>query len=125
MSLRRMPLVLAALAVMPLFAAEKPKSAPASPAPASGVRLNDASIAALKARSIGPAIMGGRVSDIALDPNNPFTFYVGLGTGGIMKTTNNGGSFSAVFEKEAVAAIGALAVSPADSKVVWAGTGEA
>ena len=40
----------------------------------------------LKARSIGPAVMGGRVADVALDPKDPFTFYVALGTGGLMKT---------------------------------------
>ena len=78
-----------------------------------------------KARSIGPAIMGGRVSEIALDPSDPFTFYVALGTGGLMKTSDNGVTLSAVFEKEAVASVGAVAVSPANPKVVWIGTGEA
>ncbi len=79
----------------------------------------------LKARSIGPAIMGGRVSDVALDPQDPFIFYVALGTGGVMKTSDNGGSFSGIFEKESVAAIGAIAVAPSNSKYVWVGTGEA
>ena len=87
--------------------------------------LSENALAALKARSIGPAVMGGRVSTIALDPTDPATFYVGLGTGGIMKSTNAGASFSAIFEKEAVAAIGAIAVAPSDAKVVWVGTGEA
>jgi photosystem II stability/assembly factor-like uncharacterized protein len=79
----------------------------------------------LKARSIGPAIMGGRVSCIALDPEDGATFYVGLGTGGIMKTGDNGATFSGIFEKEAVAAIGAIAIAPSNAKQVWAGTGEA
>ena len=78
-----------------------------------------------KARSIGPATMGGRVSSIALDPDDIYTFYVGLGTGGVMKTSNNGATFDAVFEKEAVAAIGAIAVAPGNPRHVWAGTGEA
>ena len=42
-----------------------------------------------------------------------------------MKTTDNGGTFQGVFEKQAVAAIGAVAVAPSDPKVVWVGTGEA
>ena len=42
-----------------------------------------------------------------------------------MKTTDNGSSFDPVFEKEAVASIGAVAVSASDPKVVWVGTGEA
>jgi hypothetical protein len=54
---------------------------------------------AYKARSIGPAMMGGRVAAIAFDPTNPWTYYVGLGTGGIMKTTDNGQAFKAIFEK--------------------------
>ena len=79
----------------------------------------------LKARAIGPAVMGGRVSDIALDPQDPYTYYVALGTGGVMKTADNGGSWEPVFEKERVAAVGAVAVAPSDPKVVWVGTGEA
>ena len=79
----------------------------------------------LKARSIGPAIMSGRVSTIALDPDELFTFYVGLGTGGVMRTKDNGATYEAIFEKEAVAAIGAIAVSPSNAKQVWVGTGEA
>ncbi|HEX8243980.1 MAG TPA: hypothetical protein VF541_10805, partial [Longimicrobium sp.] len=82
-------------------------------------------VPALRARSIGPAVMGGRVSDVEYDPSDPFTFYVGLGTGGVMKTTDNGATWSGIFEKERVAAIGDIAVSPSDPKVVWVGTGEA
>ena len=67
---------------------------------------------ALKARSIGPAVMGGRVADIALDPQNPYVFYVGLGTGGLMKTSDNGGTFQGMFEQQPVASIGAVAVAP-------------
>src|SRR5574341_1796793 len=111
----------------------KPKSKEAPPAAASAAALAAPAEPALdavllknlKARSIGPAVMGGRVSDIAFDPNDPSTFYVALGTGGVMKTTNNGITFDGIFEKEAVAAIGAVAVAPSDSKVIWVGTGEA
>ncbi|HKP76642.1 MAG TPA: hypothetical protein VJT67_14025 [Longimicrobiaceae bacterium] len=80
---------------------------------------------ALHARSIGPAIMGGRVSDVEIDPTDPFTFYVALGTGGVMKTTDNGVTWSGIFEKEHVAAVGDVAIAPSDAKVVWVGTGEA
>src|SRR5688572_6064799 len=88
----------------------KPK-AKASPQPAAaaspmaGPALEALAFKALKARSIGPAVMGGRVSDISMDPRDPYTFYVALGTGGLMKTADNGGSFDGVFEKEAVAAV--------------------
>jgi hypothetical protein len=66
----------------------------------------------LRARAIGPAIMGGRVAALALDPMNPYTFYVWLGTGGGMKTTDNGQRFTALFQKQPVAAIGAISVAP-------------
>ncbi len=79
----------------------------------------------LSLRPIGPANMGGRVSDLAVRADRPSTFYVALGTGGLMKTTNAGTTWSAVFEKEAVASIGAVALSPQNASVVWVGTGEA
>ena len=101
-----------------------PKASP-SPAAPTGPRVDALALKALKARSIGPAVMGGRVADIALDPKDPYTFYVALGTGGVMKTADNGGTFQGVFEKEAVAAVGAVAVAPSDAKVVWVGSGEA
>src|SRR6185295_14639358 len=108
------------------LAVAEPGPSLAQPAPKpAGPRVEASFLRGLKARSIGPAVMSGRVSDIALDPKDPFTFYVALGTGGIMKTADNGVTFEAVFAKEAVAAVGAVAVSPADPKVVWAGTGEA
>jgi len=101
-----------------------PRAAAAAPQPPV-VELSENALAALRARSIGPAVMGGRVSAIALDPSDSATFYVGLGTGGIVKTTNAGASFTAIFEKEKVAAIGDIAVAPSEPKVVWVGTGEA
>src|SRR6202011_3700368 len=58
-----------------------------SPAPA---QLSDVLFKNLKARAIGPAVMGGRVSDIAIDPRNPFIFYVALGHGGIFKSGEGG-----------------------------------
>jgi hypothetical protein len=80
---------------------------------------------AFKARSIGPAVMSGRVADIAFDPKDLATFYVALGTGGLMKTSNNGVTWAGAMDDESVAAVGAVAVSPSDPKVVWVGTGEA
>jgi photosystem II stability/assembly factor-like uncharacterized protein len=120
---RRTVLVpLAALLALPVAAQAQ---APRGGAPAAVPFDSTVPLPALKARSIGPAIMGGRVSDVALDPRDPFTFYVALGTGGVMKTTNNGGTFQGIFESQPVAAVGAVAVSPADPNVVWVGTGEA
>ncbi|HEY1582197.1 MAG TPA: hypothetical protein VGF73_03750 [Chthoniobacterales bacterium] len=94
----------------------------ASPTP---VQLTDVLLKGLKARVIGPAVMGGRVSDIAIDRRNPAIFYVGLGTGGIFKSSNNGVTFDPIFDKQPLLSIGAIAIAPSDSDVVWVGTGEA
>ena len=105
------------------MAAEKPKPTPPPTAPAAP-RLEPSRLKAFKTRAIGPAVMGGRVSDIALDPENPYVFYIGFATGGVAKTSNNGGTFQAIFAKEPVASIGAVAVAPSDAKTIWVGTGE-
>lgn len=108
--------------------AEKKKTLEGKPTPPAVAGVDSGAIVlptALKARSIGPAVMGGRVSSIALDPADPFTFYVGLGTGGIMKSTDNGSTFQPIFDHEAVAAIGDIAVAPSDPKTMYVGTGEA
>ena len=76
-------------------------------------------------RALGPANMGGRISDFAAVESEPGTIYVGTGTGGVFKTTNMGTTWSAIFEKEAVASIGAVSVWPRRGSVVWVGTGEA
>ena len=41
-------------------------------------------------RSIGPAIMSGRISDFAVYESNPAIFYVATAHGGVWKTTSNG-----------------------------------
>ncbi len=105
-----------------LALAGAPRPLPKAPAPAG---VSSAHLVALKARSIGPAIMGGRVSDIAVDPGKADTFYVALATGGLWKTDNAGASFTPLFDKEPVASLGAVAVAPSDRRTLWVGTGEA
>ena len=41
-------------------------------------------------RSVGPALMSGRIADLAIDPENPNVWYVAAGSGGVWKTTNAG-----------------------------------
>src|SRR5947208_6520927 len=111
------------VSILPAQEVSSPSPAPASsPTPA---QLTDVLFKNLKARSIGPAVMGGRVSDIAIDTHNPFAFYVGLGHGGVFKTNDNGVMFEPIFDKQPMLSIGAVAVAPSDSDVIWVGTGEA
>jgi photosystem II stability/assembly factor-like uncharacterized protein len=75
-------------------------------------------------RSIGPAVMGGRVDSIAVDENNPSTFYVGYATGGIWKTINNGTTWTPIFDKYPVSSIGDVALAPSNTRIIYVGTGE-
>src|SRR6202030_3292087 len=103
-----------------------PLSSSVTPAPSpTAPPLSDVFFKNLKARSIGPAVMGGRVSDIAIDPRNPFVFYVALGHGGIFKPRDSGVTFDPIFDKQPVLSIGAIAIAPSDSDVIWVGSGEA
>jgi photosystem II stability/assembly factor-like uncharacterized protein len=90
----------------------------------SSAQIDTALLAGLKARSIGPAGMSGRVAAIEVAPNDPNTIYVGAATGGVWKSTNGGSHWQPVFDDQDVHAIGAIAVSPANPDVVWVGTGE-
>src|SRR5260370_33011187 len=75
----------------------------------------------LFARQIGPANMGGRVVDLAVVEGHPGTFYVASASGGLWKTSNNGTTFKPVFEHERTVSLGAVAVAPSNSDVVWVG----
>src|SRR5436853_2785843 len=75
-------------------------------------------------RPIGPASMGGRIDDITAVDSNPSIIYVGAATGGVWKTTNNGTTWTPIFDTYSVCSIGDLAVSQSDPNIVWLGTGE-
>lgn len=79
---------------------------------------------ALEWRQIGPTIMGGRVSDLAVVESDPSVFYVGTATAGVWKTENAGITFSPVFDEQVTASIGDVTVAPSNPNVVWVGTGE-
>ena len=76
-------------------------------------------------RSIGPANMGGRVDDIAVVESNPSIIYVGFATGGIWKTTNNGTTWTPIFDQYPVSSIGDIAIAPSNPDIIYVGTGEA
>jgi hypothetical protein len=78
----------------------------------------------LKFRSIGPAVASGRVMSIAVNPKDKFEYYVGVASGGVWKTVNDGTTWTPVFDKEASYSIGWVTLDPNDAAVVWVGTGE-
>ncbi len=75
-------------------------------------------------RSIGPAVMSGRVSDVAVNEKNPRIYYVGYSSGGVFRTVNNGNTFEAVFDHQRALGIGDIALAPSNPDILWVGTGE-
>lgn len=77
----------------------------------------------VKFRNIGPTVMSGRVDDLDVNPDDPTEFYVAYATGGLWHTTNNGLSFTSIFDSEDVIGIGDIAVDW-KNRTIWVGTGE-
>src|SRR5947209_4747317 len=86
--------------------------------------LDSATLAGFRWRSIGPANMAGRVTDVEGVPGSPKIFYVTTATGGIWKTINAGTTFIPLFDKEKVISMGDIAIAPSDPNILYAGTGE-
>jgi len=78
----------------------------------------------LKMRSIGPALMGGRIADIAIHPDKKSTWYVASASGGVWKTINAGITWTPVFDNEGSYSIGDVTIDPNNPDVIWVGTGE-
>jgi photosystem II stability/assembly factor-like uncharacterized protein len=78
----------------------------------------------MKARSIGPAGMSGRVTSIDVVNSQTDLMYVGTASGGIWKSTSGGVDWSPIFDSEIVSSIGAIAIQQSNPDVIWAGTGE-
>jgi hypothetical protein len=85
----------------------------------------DDPFAALRLRAIGPANMSGRVTEIAVNEQNPQEFYAAAATGGLWKTLDNGVTWKVVFENQSVNSIGTVTVDQRAPQTVWIGTGEA
>ncbi len=90
----------------------------------SSTTLQSSDLAGLRLRNIGPATMSGRFVDMDVVESNPFTMYVASATGGTFRTTDNGITWTPVFEREAVHSIGDVAIYQPDPNIIWVGTGE-
>jgi len=85
--------------------------------------MNADTFSGLKFRLLGPAVASGRVMSIAVNPKNKFAYYVGVASGGVWKTVNDGTTWTPVFDGEGSYSIGWMALDPNDSSVVWVGSG--
>ncbi|MEE4207993.1 MAG: hypothetical protein V2I43_01845 [Parvularcula sp.] len=94
-----------------------------SPAHAEDATLEDV-YDGLAYRFIGP-YRGGRALAVSGVIGDPLTYYMGAAGGGVWKTTNAGRTWNNLSDGHFnTGTIGAVAVAPSDSNVVWVGTGE-
>lgn len=90
---------------------------------ASNGDLNASIFGEIKARSIGPATMSGRITAIDSPKDQPNVLYVGTAGGGVWKSEDTGVNFKPVFDDH-IQSIGCLTVDPNDPNTIWVGTGE-
>jgi photosystem II stability/assembly factor-like uncharacterized protein len=74
-------------------------------------------------RMIGP-FRGGRTRAAVGVADEPNVFYVGQVNGGVWKTTDSGRTWNPIFDGEDTQSIGAIAVAPSDSRIVYVASGE-
>ena len=78
--------------------------------PAMAQKLDMDKLKGMKARSIGPAGMSGRVTAIDVVLDDPSIIYIGTASGGLWKSTSGGIDWEPIFDDQPVASIGALAI---------------
>ena len=73
---------------------------------------------------IGPFNSGGRIRSVVINPFNSQTIFIGAAGGGVWKTMDGGANWATTFDKLPSLVMGAIAIDPADTNVIYAGTGE-
>ncbi len=112
------------LLVSPLAQAQRKKAKVEETESEDTSKLKSETFSGMKMRSVGPALMSGRIADIVIHPDNPAIWYVGVGSGGVWKTTNAGTTWETIFDGETSYSIGCITLDPNNPEVVWVGTGE-
>jgi photosystem II stability/assembly factor-like uncharacterized protein len=98
-----------------------PAARPAAPTPMASV--DPALFRGLQYRLVGHS-RGGRVTSVTGVPSQPRTFYMGVASGGVWRTTDGGDSWQPITDgKVPVASIGSIAVAETNPDIIWVGTG--
>lgn len=113
MKTKLLPLFLVSLLGVGLFAQDRDKSVWA-----------DENFSGLKLRSIGPALMAGRIADIAIHPGDDNIWYVAVGSGNVWKTVNAGVTWKPIFDDQRSYSTGCITIDPNNPDIIWLGTGE-
>ena len=74
---------------------------------------------------IGPLNTGGRVTDVAISPENDNHLYITTAVGGVFRTTDLGVTWEPIFDNETKSSIGNIAIAPSNAQRIYVGTGEA
>ena len=114
---------MALLAITPSEAFQKKKKTEKKE-PEKDKILTSSTFSGLKWRLIGPALTEGRISDMAVNPNNPAEFFIAVASGGVWQTENNGVTWKPVFDRQGSYSVGCIALDPNNPLTVWVGTGE-
>ena len=102
-----------------------PRAEAQSPGSPTGAAPSVERIAAgLTWRLIGPAISGGRISDVEIVPGTQSHIYVGAASGGVWESVNHGTTWEPIFDDAANLSVGDIALAPSDPLEIWVGTGE-
>lgn len=107
-----------------VLAADKPKTDTKEKKEEPKTKWDAGTFTGLEFRSIGPALVSGRVADIAVHPKNNAIRYVAVASGGVWKTTNSGTTWTPVFDSAGSFSIGCVTIDPSDPFTVWVGSGE-
>ena len=91
---------------------------------ANAQKINPEIFQHISPREIGPGGMSGRVTAIDVVLSQPDVIYAGTASGGVWKTTGGGQTWQPIFEQEATASVGALAIDQKNPSIIWVGTGE-
>ena len=75
--------------------------------------------------SVGPTNVGGRITCLVCDPAKPDSIWAGAAGGGVWQSTDAGRTWKGLWHSQVVLNVGALAIHPTNSKIVYCGTGEA
>ena len=89
-----------------------------------GSLLKSETFAGLEVRNIGPALMSGRIADIAVHPQDASVWYVAVGSGNLWKTSNAGTTWETIFDDQGSYSLGDVTLDPSNPDIVWVGTGE-
>ena len=97
---------------------------PVHTATETGSAITAEALSGLELRGLGPALMGGRIADIAVSPRDSSTWFLAVGSGGVWKTENAGITWQPIFDDQPSYSVGSVTLDPTNPDVVWVGTGE-